>query len=252
MEKEKLISAAIITKNEGKNLKDCLKSIQFTDQKVIIDSGSTDDTLKIAEEFGCDFYPENWKGFGPQKQSAIDKCKFKWVLVIDADERIPPETAKKIQEAVRCESDIVGYSFPRKNHFQGRWIKHMGWWPDKIVRLFQRNLGKMSDAEVHEEVLVNGRVENLNCPIEHFTESSFSKIFQKIDQYSTLGAERAYSEGKRCSIWEAAVRAEFTFYQNYILRLGFLDGYQGFTLSVTDAINKFAKYAKVSQMSKKT
>ncbi len=249
---EKLISAAIITKNEGKNLKDCLKSIKFVDQVVIIDSGSTDDTVDIAQQFGCDFYPEPWKGFGPQKQSAIDKCKFKWVLVIDADERIPTETARTIQDAVRAQSDIAGYRFPRKNYFQGRWIRHLGWWPDKIVRLFKRDMGKMSDDEVHEEVLVKGKIKDLNCPIEHYTEDRFSKILQKIDQYSSLGAERAYREGKRCSIWEAALRAELSFYQNYFLRLGFLDGHQGFTLSITDAINKFSKYAKLSQMSKRS
>jgi len=124
----------------------------------------------------------------------------------------------------------------------------MGWWPDRIVRLFKKDLGLMSDAEVHEEVLVNGKIEDLDFPIEHYTDGSFSKIFKKIDQYSSLGAERAFREGKRCSIWEAALRAEFTFFQNYILRLGFLDGRQGLTLSMTDAINKFAKYAKLSQM----
>ena len=242
------ISIAIITKNEEINILPCLKSIEFADQVIIVDSGSTDNTIKIATDFGCEVFIENWKGFGAQKQSAIDKCRNSWVLVLDADERIPAETAKKIAEICYSEKSADGYRFPRKNFFQGRWIKHMGWWPDRIVRLFKKDLGRMSDAEVHEEVLVNGKIEDLDFPIEHYTDGSFSKIFKKIDQYSSLGAERAFREGKRCSIWEAALRAEFTFFQNYILRLGFLDGRQGLTLSMTDAINKFAKYAKLSQM----
>jgi len=242
------VSVCIITKNEEGKILACLESVRFAGQIVILDSGSTDNTVSIARDFGCDVYEEDWKGFGPQKQSAIDKCRNPWILVLDADERIPPETAAKIIEISGSNESAAGYSFPRQNFFQGRWIRHMGWWPDRVVRLFRKEFGRMSDNVVHESVLVDGRIENLKYPIEHYTESSLSKILLKIDQYSTLGAEQEFKKGRKCSVWEAAIRAELAFFQNYIIRLGFLDGQQGFTLSVTDAINKFSKYAKLSAL----
>ena len=132
------LAVAIITKNEEENIRSCLQSVSFAGQIVVIDSGSTDATLSIAAEFGCEIYSEAWRGFGPQKQSAIEKCRQPWILVLDADERIPPDTADIIKKIV-TDSNVkeAGFSFPRKNYFQGRWIKHAGWWPDRIIRLFR-------------------------------------------------------------------------------------------------------------------
>ena len=245
------LSVAIITKNEAHNLPDCLRSIAFAQQIVILDSGSTDETRMIAEAFQCEFFLEDWKGFGPQKQSAIDKCRNKWVLVLDADERIPQDTADAIRRIVLDTIDAAaGYSFPRKNIFQGRWIRHMGWWPDRIVRLFRKDLGRMSEASVHESVLVNGVIRDLDSCIEHVTESNLTKVLLKIDHYSTLGAQQALADGKRSSIGAAFFRAGLTFFQAYFLRLGLLDGAPGLTLAVTDSINKFFKYAKLWELSK--
>jgi len=246
-----LLSVAIITKNEKENIRQCLQSISFAGQIVIVDSGSTDNTLEIAAEFGCEIYSEAWRGFGPQKQSAIDKCSQPWILVLDADERIPPDTADIIKKIV-TDSNVkdAGFSFPRKNYFQGRWIKHAGWWPDRIVRLFRKEAGRITTAMVHESVEVQGMIGVLDVPIEHFTESSLSKIIQKIDKYSTLGAQEAFKDGKHSSVFSAFMRAFFTFNQDYFLRLGMLDGRQGLTLAVTDAVNKFFKYAKLSELTK--
>jgi glycosyltransferase involved in cell wall biosynthesis len=249
MENKIPLSVAIITKDEVDNLPDCLRSVSFADQIVIVDSGSTDGTVQAASDLGCEVFEESWRGFGPQKQLAIDRCRHPWVLVLDADERIPPGTAEVIRGIVAgSDRGAAGYSFPRKNYFQGRWIRHMGWWPDRIVRLFQRGAGRMSDARVHESVEVEGPVAALDVPIEHFTESRYSRILMKIDHYSTLGAEEAFAEGRRASVWEAVFRAKLAFLQNYLLRLGFLDGRQGFILSVTDSVNKFFKYAKLSEL----
>jgi len=245
------LSVAIITKDEAANLPGCLNSVAFARQIVVVDSGSTDGTLEIARDFGCDVFVEPWKGFGPQKQTAIDRCREPWVLVLDADERIPPETEAAIRAVVSGgESSASGCSFPRRNFFQGRWIRHMGWWPDRITRLFQNGRGRMTEASVHEAVDVSGQVVPLESPIEHYTESRLSEILKKIDKYSTLAAEEAFREGRRSSIWGAIVRAELTFFQDYVLRLGFLDGRQGLVLSVTDAVNKFFKYAKLSELNR--
>ena len=245
------LSVAIITKDEEANLPGCLKSVAFARQIVVVDSGSVDGTLEIARDFGCDVFTEPWKGFGPQKQMAIDRCREPWVLVLDADERIPPETEKAIRQvASGGEGGAPGYSFPRKNFFQGRWIRHMGWWPDRITRLFRNGRGRMTEAAVHEAVDVAGQVALLDAPIEHYTESRLSEILKKIDRYSTLAAEEAFREGRRSSVWGAIARAELTFCQDYVLRLGFLDGRQGLVLSVTDAVNKFFKYAKLSELNR--
>jgi len=245
------LSVAIITKNEEENLRLCLQSVTFARQIVVVDSGSTDATLAIAAEFGCEIYREGWLGFGPQKQLAIDKCREPWILVLDADERIPRETAETIKTIITNSAiQEAGFSFPRKNYFQGRWIKHAGWWPDRIIRLFRKEAGRMTEASVHEAVEVQGLVSPLDTPIEHFTESRLNRILQKIDKYSTLGAEEAFKEGKRSSTGGAFLRAIFTFFQDYFLRGGILDGMPGLTLAVTDSVNKFFKYAKLSELAR--
>jgi glycosyltransferase involved in cell wall biosynthesis len=251
MEDKISLSVAIITKNEAENLPDCLKSVSFAGQIVVVDSGSMDATARIASGFGCEVAVEDWRGFGPQKQLAIDKCRNPWILLLDADERIPADTARAIKNIIlNPPVTAAGFSFPRKNFFQGRWIRHAGWWPDRIVRLFRKGQGRMTPTKVHESVEVEGLVEPLDCPIEHYTESSLSHVLIKIDQYSTIGAEEAFKEGKTASIWSAVFRAKLAFLHNYVLRCGFLDGHQGLTLAITDAINKFFKYAKLAELSR--
>lgn len=247
------LSVAIITKDEEKNLPSCLESVGFARQIVVVDSGSTDRTLDIARGFGCDVHEEPWRGgFGAQKQLAIDQCREEWILVLDADERIPPETAAAINAAVtKAPPEVAAFSFPRKNFFQGRWIRHAGWWPDRLVRLFRRGCGRMSAASVHEGLEVDGEVVALEAPMEHYTESDLGKILCKIDRYSTLGAQEAYAAGRRATVAGAVARAALTFFQDYLLRGGILDGPQGLTLAVTDAVNKFFKYAKLADMERR-
>ncbi|MBU2262600.1 MAG: glycosyltransferase family 2 protein [Proteobacteria bacterium] len=245
------LSVALIAKNEEENLPDCLRSVAFARQIVMVDSGSADGTLRIAAEFGCDVFNEPWRGFGLQKQFAVEKCREPWILVLDADERIPPETARVIREIVDSPDAAAGYSFPRKNFFQGRWIRHAGWWPDRVVRLFRRGRGRITAATVHEAVVVDGPVEALDTPLEHRTESDLGRIIRKIDRYSTLGAQEAFAAGRRSTIWSALLRAKWTFFQDYLLRGGFLDGPQGLTLAATDAVNKFFKYAKLAEMNRR-
>lgn len=246
------LSVAIIAFNEEGNLPGCLESLAFARQVIVVDSGSTDDTVEIARRFGCDVFVEPWRGgFGRQKQFAVDQCRNPWVLVLDADERLPEETAHVIADIVKNPSEIAaGFSFPRKNFFQGRWIRHAGWWPDRIVRLFRRGRGRVTPDEVHESVEVEGTIHHLDVPIEHFTESRLSELLKKIDRYSTLGARKAFSEGKTSSVPAAFFRAVCTFVQDYTLRGGFLDGAPGLTLAMTDSINKFFKYAKLAELNR--
>ncbi len=242
------LSVAIITKDEADKLPGCLQSVVFAGQIVVVDSGSKDDTAVIAAAFGCDVFSEDWRGFGPQKQLAVDKCRHEWVLILDADERIPPETAAIIKKIVSQPPEAAGYRFPRKNYFQGRWIRWAGWWPDPVVRLFRKGLGRVTPVLVHESVEVDGLIVSLDRPIEHFTESDLSAVLKKIDRYSDFGAREAFAAGRKSTVWGAACRAQLAFLHNYFLRLGFLDGRQGFTLALTDAVNKFFKYAKLSEL----
>jgi len=244
------LAVAIITKDEEHNLSACLQSASFAAQIVVVDSGSADGTIKIARDFGCDVFVEPWRGgFGAQKQFAIDQCRQPWILVLDADERVPPETAAAIKEILAAR-EPAGYSFPRKNFFQGRWIRHAGWWPDRLTRLFRQGRGGMSAAAVHEGVIVSGLVTSLDCPIEHYTDGDLSRILKKIDRYSTLGARDAYAAGRRATVAGALARAGLTFFQDYVWRLGMLDGSQGLTLAATDGINKFFKYAKLAEITR--
>jgi len=250
MDDKAALSVALIVKNEEKNLPDCLRSVAFARQIVVVDSGSTDSTLRIASDFGCEVFSEPWRGFGPQKQFAVDRCHEPWILVLDADERIPPETMGMIRQVIASPA-AAGYSFPRKNFFQVRWIRHAGWWPDRVDRLFARGKGRVTEASVHEAVVVDGPVEALETPIEHHTESDLGRVLRKIDRYSSLGAEEAFADGRRATILSAFLRAKWTFLQDYLLRGGFLDGSQGLTLAVTDAVNKFFKYAKLAEMNRR-
>jgi glycosyltransferase involved in cell wall biosynthesis len=245
------LSVAIIVKNEAGNLPDCLRSVAFARQIVVVDSGSEDETLRIASDFGCDVFNEPWRGFGLQKQFAVEQCREAWILVLDADERISSGTAHVIRRVVDSSTASAGYSFPRRNYFQGRWIRHAGWWPDRVVRLFQKGHGRITETAVHEAVVVEGRIDALDVPIDHWTESRLGPILQKIDRYSTLGAEEAFAAGRRSTLWGALLRAEMTFFQDYLLRGGVLDGAQGLTLAVTDAVNKFFKYAKLCELSRR-
>ncbi|MBN2436978.1 MAG: glycosyltransferase family 2 protein [Deltaproteobacteria bacterium] len=251
MDNKAALSVAMIVENEEQNLPDCLKSVSFASQIVVVDSGSRDETIRIASDFGCDVFNEPWRGFGLQKQFAVEQCREAWILVLDADERIPPETARVIRQIVESPAAVAGYSFPRKNLFQGRWIRHAGWWPDRVVRLFRKERGRMTDAAVHEAIAVEGQVGVLEVPIDHWTESRLGPILRKIDRYSTLGAEEAFAAGRRSTVWGAFLRAETTFLRDYLLRGGFLDGPQGLTLAVTDAVNKFFKYAKLSELNRR-
>jgi len=251
MDDKVALSVALIVHNEEDNLPDCLRSVAFARQIVVVDSGSVDETPRIASDFGCEVFNEAWRGFGPQKQFAVEQCREAWILVLDADERIPPETARVIRQIIDSPGSVNGCSFPRKNFFQGRWIRHAGWWPDRVVRLFRRGQGRLTEAAVHEAVVVEGQVETLEAPIEHWTEGDLGRILRKIDRYSSLGAQQAFAEGRRCSIGSASLRAGFTFFQDYLLRGGLLDGPQGLTLAVTDAVNKFFKYAKLCELNRR-
>lgn len=241
------LSVAIITKNEEDRLHDCLKSISFVDDIVVVDSGSTDRTVDIAREFGCSVFVEEWKGFGLQKNSAVQKCKNKWILILDADERIPDETRLKIIEILRNPS-ADAYTFPRKNFFNGKWIKHGGWWPDEVTRLFKKDKGIVSNRNVHEAVKVNGVVKRLQTPIHHYPIRNMEDILRKINAYSSLGAKDLHEAKQSSSITKAVVHSLSAFVKTYFLKLGILDGKEGLIIAFSSTVNTFYKHVKLMEL----
>jgi len=242
------LSVAVITKNEAANLPAFLDSVAFASQIVLVDGGSSDETVKIARDFGCEVYEEPWRGFGPQKQVAIDHCREEWILLLDADERLPPETQDTIKKIVTGPAVAEGYSLPRKNYFRGKWIKHSGWWPQRLVRLFRRGQGRISDNLVHEGVEVSGRVIALNCPILHYTEDRLEEILKKINLYSSLAAQEYFARGCKSTILGAVIRAKLAFLKTYFIQGGILDGREGLTIALTEGVHKFFKYAKLAEL----
>lgn len=248
-EKKRFLSVAIITKNEEKRLPDCLKSVAFADEVVVVDSGSEDNTVAIAKSFGANVVTEPWRGFSGQKQFAVDLCRYEWVLIVDADERIHEETAKVINlELSRNDGGVQAYRFRRKNYLHGRWIKHAGFWPDRIVRLVNRKRGDFDGRPVHEKWVTDGRVKDLDAYIEHFSFKNYSDLLAKMETYSNLGATVLFEKNKNSHVLSPIFHGVWTFFRTYILELGLLDGFDGFMISVTAAGGSFLKYAKLREM----
>ncbi len=238
------LSAAIITLNEEDRLPACLEGLSFADEIVVVDSGSTDRTAEMARTAGCRVFEEPWKGFGRQKQSAVDRCSNEWVLVVDADELIPEETARAVLEAIGTPR-AEGYSFPRKNFFNNKWMRHGGWWPDRVVRLFRKSSGRVSDEIVHESVMVSGSVAEISNPIHHRPIRDLKDMLRKVNSYSTLGAERLAAKGKNISFPLAVIKGVAAFLRGYLFRCGFLDGAEGFIIAFSHAVTTSFKYLKL-------
>ena len=241
------LSAVIITHNEEKNLRECLASLcDLVDEIVVVDSSSTDQTQAIAREFGAVIQVKNdWPGFGAQKNRAVSLAKNDWILSIDADERVTPELAKEIADLLKTQPQCQSYEIPRSSWYCGRFIKHSGWYPDYVLRLFNRQTAKFSMDLVHERVLPSGAVGQLNSPLLHYSFQDFSHVLTKMDRYSSASAEQLYLLGKNSNLPKALAHGLWAFVRTYVLRAGFLDGAQGFALAVSNAEGTYYRYLKL-------
>jgi len=240
------LSAAIITKNEEQRLPDCLKSLSFVNEIIVVDSGSTDRTVEIAKAFGCRVYVEDWKGYGPQKNSAIEKCNDDWVLILDADERVTEETREVIIKTLKGPT-ADAYSFRRKNYLHGRWLRHSGYWPDRQVRLVNKNKGQFQGF-IHEKWVTKGHIHGLDAHIEHYAFSHYSDMLKTLNEYSSVVALQLYNSGKRVHVLSPIYHGVGMFFKIYLIEKGFLDGMDGLVTAITKAGGSFFKYAKLLEI----
>ena len=239
------LSVIIITKNEAARLGDCLASVQFADEIIVLDGYSTDATAEIARAHGAQVHQvADWPGFGPQKNRALALATKPWVLSIDADERVPPELRAEIVRTL-SQPSYDGYQIARLSEFCGKKIRHRGWWPDYVLRLFRRELGAFDNVQVHEQVLVRGRVGKLKSWFLHFPFDDLAALITKTNRYSSDAAQMMALKGRRVGSFGLITHSVWTFIRIYLLRRGFLDGRHGFVLAATAASGSFLRYAKL-------
>jgi len=241
------LSVILITRNEEANLDDCLASLEgIAQQVVVVDTNSSDRTLEIAKNYGATIaQPSDWPGFGPQKNRALDLATSEWVLSLDADERLTPALKSEILTAIHHSAHVDCFAIPRLSWYCGRFIRHCGWSPDYVDRLFKRGTARFSDDLVHERLVPKGQVAKLENPMLHYSFMNYSQVLQKLDRYSTASAEQAFARGKTSSPLKAVLHGVWAFFRTYVLRAGFLDGPQGFALAVSNGQGTYYRYIKL-------
>jgi glycosyltransferase involved in cell wall biosynthesis len=245
------LSVIVITKNEERNIRECLESVSWASDIVVVDAGSSDKTVELAKQVTRKVFVDAWKGYGAARNEALTHCDNEWVLWIDADERVTPALTAEINSAIASgRGDLVGYEMPRAAYFLGKWIKHCGWYPGYVVRLFRRDAGRFTEDRVHERLEIKGAVGRLQSNLLHFTDPSLFHYFDKFNRYTSLAAEELLDQRKRFRLSQLLVRPPWVFVRMYLLRMGFLDGIQGFVLSLLSACYVFVKYAKLWELSR--
>jgi glycosyltransferase involved in cell wall biosynthesis len=243
------LSAIVITKDNEGTIQRCIESLRWADEIVVLDSGSTDRTLEICRELGARVHATtDWPGYGPQKNRALDLATGDWVLSIDSDEWVPSELRGEIERTVQSAGEHRGYDIPRRSSFLGREMKHSGWWPDYVLRLFRRDCGRFTDDRAHERLVVTGRIGKLVAPIKHEAITDLDQMLLKMNAYSTASARMKLERGARGSIPGAIAHGVWAFFRTYVLRLGFLDGREGFLLAVANAEGSYYRYVKLMVM----
>lgn len=239
------LSVIVITKNEALNIRSCLESVAWADEIIVLDSGSDDETVMIAKQFTDKVVvSEDWKGFGVQKQRALSYASGDWVLSLDADELVTRELKSEIIERITTNELQLAYAIPRQSFYCGKAIMHSGWWPDYVLRLFPRTQAKFSDDLVHERVLFSGQVKNLNQPLLHHSYRSLDSVLSKMNHYSSAWA-KSQPETKKTSVATAIFRGIWAFIRSYVLKRGFLDGVEGFSLAISNGQGTYYKYMKL-------
>lgn len=240
------LSVVVITKNEEGNIQRCLQSAAWADEIVVVDSGSTDRTVEICRQLGARVMATpDWPGFGRQKNRALAEAKGDWVLSLDADEWVSQSLREEIRAVVAAPGPMVAFRIPRLSSYCGRFMRHSGWWPDRVVRLFKRGCARFSEDIVHERTIVEGPLGTLHEPLLHESLVDLEDVIDTMDRYSSDSARMMHARGQRSSLGKALGHAAWSFLRTYLLRAGFLDGKEGLMLAISNAEGTYYRYAKL-------
>ncbi len=246
------LSVIVITKNEAERIGKALESVRFANEIVVLDSGSTDGTLELARRYTDKvFIDPDWQGFGVQKNRALACATCDWVLSLDADEWVDAGLQKEIEAALAAPVADV-YEMPRRSRFCGRAMRHSGWWPDYVPRLFRRGSARFSDSLVHERLVFEGEPGRLVAPLQHDSFRNLEDVLDKINRYSTAGAEQALVCGRHGGLATALAHGFWTFIRTYFLRAGFLDGREGLIQAISSAEGVYYRYLKLGYLREKS
>lgn len=247
------ISFVLITLNEEENLPRCLKSCaDLADEIVILDSGSTDRTKEIATEYGARFEEQDWLGYVGQKNMAVLLAKNEWVLSLDADEELSPDLRNEIQSIIYegAPENINGFSMPRCVEYEGRWIRYGDWYPDRVIRLFKKSAAKFEGGKVHERLVLEGGMKELQHNINHYSFKDRSDHWARCQKYARLWAETEHERGHKVGPFAPISHAFFRWLRGYLLKMGFLDGAQGFRIANYCAAEVKLKYEILRELNR--
>lgn len=242
------LSVTVITRNEAANIEACLRSVAFADEQIVLDHGSSDDTVARARALGARVLESaDWPGFGAQKNRALDAASGDWLLSIDADERVSDELARSIRTVVAAApaAGAAAYLLSRRSSFCGQWMRASGWYPDRVLRLFPRTRARFSDDRVHERVLWGGALATLPGTLWHDSMPDLEAALDKMNRYSSGRAQDLLARGSSGGLGRAIGHGVWAFARTYLWKRGFLDGRLGFVLAVLNAETSYYRYLKM-------
>ncbi len=239
------ISASIICKNEEHNIEECLRSVAWCDEIVVVDSGSTDRTVDLARRHTPHVIHHDWPGYVAQKNYALDRTSGEWVICLDADERCTPGLRAALERELPAAGDLAGFEVRRHAKYLGRWINHGGWYPDWKLRVVRRGRARWGGVDPHDKLIPDGRVRRLDAEIVHYTYRDFAHQLRIVNHFSDVVVEEMLKRGRRPSVLMAILHPPVKFLECYVWKLGFLDGMPGFVIAAASAFYVFAKHVKL-------
>jgi glycosyltransferase involved in cell wall biosynthesis len=243
------ITATIITLDEERNIQRAIESLRCSDEILIVDSGSVDRTVELAQNLGARVIEAGWLGYAAQKNWAAEHASYDWILSLDADEALSESLEAEIWSLKKKGPQADAYTMPRLAKYLGRWIFHSGWHPDRKIRLYDRRKARWVGSFVHESVQVDGKTGHFEANILHFTCDSLSEHMKTLERYTTLAAQELAARKAHIGWWQMLLDPPWTFFRTYFLKLGFLDGLEGLIIAYMASFYTFLKYAKARNMS---
>jgi hypothetical protein len=239
------VSAAVICRDEADRIAACLESVAWCDEVLVVDSGSTDGTLEIARKHATRVLERDWPGYAAQRDFALQQASGDWVLCLDADERCTPALRDAIRSALATDPPLAGYAVRRHAFHLGRWIDHGGWYPDWKLRLVRRGRARGGGVEPHDKLVVDGPVGRLDADLEHYTYRDFADHLRTVQRFSDLVSDEWVKQGRRFSLALALLHPPAKFFECWLWKQGFRDGWPGFVIAATSAFYVFAKHVKL-------